>query len=169
MWTAGNVEAGEKGLAWPGPAAPPPAQLPGTYHGAGGGLHAPIDVVAAGVPPAVVQGAAGPRPLLALQLGQDGRLALGEGWHLLQHRGLQGSVRDGSQHRSPAGVGARHRGGARGDWALTRTSVLATELRVRYSTARCWSSTSALRSWEPARSTPWMVALVSGKRLMNLM
>lgn len=52
---------------------------------------------------------------------------------------------------------------------VARTSVLATELRVRYSTARCCSSTSALRSWEPARSTPWMVALVSGKRLMNLM
>lgn len=59
--------------------------------------------------------------------------------------------------------------GGKGVGALTRTSVLATELSVRYSTARCCSSTSALRSWEPARSTPWMVALVSGKRLMNLM
>lgn len=77
----------------------------------------------------------------------------------------------GSRVRQRGRPGAKEgaKEGARGAGALTRTSVLATELRVRYSTARCCSSTSALRSWEPARSTPWMVALVSGKRLMNLM
>lgn len=53
-----------------------------------GWLHAPIDVMAAGVPPAVVQ-ALPARPSCA-SAWQDGRLSLGEGWHLLQHRGLQG-------------------------------------------------------------------------------
>lgn len=65
------------------------AQSWGTHHRAGGGLHTPIDVIAACVPPAIIQDAGGSRPLLAFQLGQDGRLALGEGRHLLQHCGLQ--------------------------------------------------------------------------------
>uniref|UniRef100_A0A5F8GJ37 Fuzzy planar cell polarity protein n=1 Tax=Monodelphis domestica TaxID=13616 RepID=A0A5F8GJ37_MONDO len=105
-----------------------------------------------------------PGALLPFELGEDGGLPLRERGHLLQHRGL-------GAERASGQAGCRGPGSPprRAAISLTRTSVLAMELRVRYSTARCCSSTSALRSWEPARSTAWMVALVSGNRLMNLM
>lgn len=51
----------------------------------------------------------------------------------------------------------------------TRMSVLAIQLSRRYSTALCWSSTSAFRSWLFERRTPWIVAFTSGNKLINLM
>lgn len=50
---------------------------------------------------------------------------------------------------------------------VTRMYMLDTELRKKYSTTCYCSSTSALHSRE-AHNMPWMVALVTRKRLMDL-
>lgn len=69
-----------------------------------------------------------------------------------------------TRHVEKCATRARVGGGTR-----TRMSVVAMQLSLRYSTALCCSSTSALRSWLSERRTSWMVLFTSGNRLMNLM